>query len=184
MYWYKETEVWKEPILSKWVPQPLIDAASRRPTEFPDEENNLQEVVETAKELSDLGIPVSIGPHGQREGLGAHWELWSFQMGGMSNHEALKTGTINPAVALGLDNELGSITAGKLADLVILDANPLENIRNSKAISHVMIGGKLYDSDLRVIAGGEGGVDPFWFQRESGSAYTVGTKTETRGHGH
>ncbi|WP_265530494.1 amidohydrolase family protein [Sphingomicrobium marinum] len=183
MYWYKETNVWEEPILSKWVPQPLLDAASRRATTFPDEENNLQEVVETAKELSDLGVPVSIGPHGQREGLGAHWELWAFQMGGMTNHEALKTGTINPAVALGLDQHLGSITPGKLADLVILDQNPLDNIRNSTSITHVMLNGTLYDGDLQVVAGGTGGIEPFWFQEDAGSAYTVGGEADTHGHG-
>ncbi|MBI2251071.1 MAG: amidohydrolase, partial [Brevundimonas diminuta] len=87
-YWYQHTEVSKEPILSRWVPRPLIDARSRRPVQNPPEEDNLFSVAAAAKQVSDLGVPVSIGAHGQREGLGAHWDMWTFQRGGMSNMEA------------------------------------------------------------------------------------------------
>jgi imidazolonepropionase-like amidohydrolase len=96
----------------------------------PPEEDNVLSVAKQTKQVSDLGVPVSIGAHGQREGLGAHWDIWTFALGGMSNIEALRTGTINPARALGLDKDLGSLEPGKLADLVVLDDNPLENIRN------------------------------------------------------
>ena len=141
----------------------------------PPEEDNVISVARVANQISELGIPVSIGAHGQREGLGAHWDMWMFAIGGMSNLEALKAGTINPAKALGLDRELGSIEAGKLADLVVLDANPLENIRNSASVSMTMVGGRLFDSDLQIVAGGTGGFKPFWFHEQAGGAFTAGS---------
>ncbi|MEO6225705.1 MAG: amidohydrolase family protein [Sphingomicrobium sp.] len=178
-YWYQHTDVWKEPILSRWVPRPLLDARSRRRVMNPPEEDNLIANAITAKRISDLGVPVSIGAHGQREGLGAHWDMWSFVLGGMTPMESLKAGTINPARALGLDKDLGSLEPGKLADLVVLDANPLDNIRNSDSVAMTMVGGKLYDSNLRVVAGGTGGFRPFWFQEEAGGAFTAGATVGT-----
>jgi imidazolonepropionase-like amidohydrolase/Tol biopolymer transport system component len=183
-YWYQHTEVWKEPILAKWTPRPMIDARSRRPVMNPPEEDNLFSIAAVAKQVSDLGVPVSIGAHGQREGLGAHWDIWTFQRGGMSNHEALKTGTINPARALGLDKDLGSLEPGKLADLVVLDANPLENIRNSTSVSMTMAGGRLFDSNLQIVAGGQGGFRPFWFNEQAGGSYTAGATVGLPGEAH
>ena len=173
-YWYQHTKVWEEPILAKWTPRPMIDARSRRPVMTPPEEDNVISISKVAKQVSELGIPVSIGAHGQREGLGAHWDMWMFAIGGMSNLEALKTGTINPAKALGLDKDLGSLEPGKLADLVVLDDNPLENIRNSDHISMTMAGGRLFDSNLQIVAGGQGGFKPFWFNETAGGSYTAG----------
>ena len=174
-YWYQHTDVWKEPILSRWVPRPLLDARSRRPVKNPPEEDNIISNAIVARQVSELGVPVSIGAHGQREGLGAHWDMWSFALGGMKPMDVLRTGTINPARALGLDRDLGSLEPGKLADLVVLDANPLDNIRNSASVSMTMVGGKLLDSNLQVVAGGSGGFRPFWFQEQAGGAFTAGT---------
>ena len=65
-YWYQHTDVWKEPILSRWVPRRIIDARSRRRTMVPDDEQNSLSVAAIAKRIGDLGVPVSIGAHGQR----------------------------------------------------------------------------------------------------------------------
>ena len=90
---------------------------------------------------------MQLGAHGQLQGLGAHWELWMLQQGGMTPMEALRAATIDGARYLGLDGELGSLEKGKLADLIVLDRNPLENIRHSDSVSMVMSNGRLYDGE-------------------------------------
>ena len=102
----------------------------------PDDDFNHVLIAKGAKQILDAGGIVQLGAHGQLQGLGAHWELWMLQQGGMTNLEAIRSATINGARALGLDKELGSIEKGKLADLIVLDRNPLENIRNSESIAH------------------------------------------------
>jgi imidazolonepropionase-like amidohydrolase len=172
-HWYQHTPAWMEPIEAKWTPRGILDARARRPTMIPEDEDNLPSIARQAKAVSDLGIPVSIGAHGQREGLGAHWDIWGFALGGMSNMEALRTATINPARAHGLDRDLGSIQPGKLADLVVMDANPLENIRNTIRISYTMLDGTLYDTNLNSVAGGNFRIRPFWFDQSAGGSYSA-----------
>ncbi|HET7710216.1 MAG TPA: amidohydrolase family protein [Sphingomicrobium sp.] len=173
-YWYQHTEVWKEPILSRWVPRRILDARSRRRVMVPSEEFNLLSIASTAKKISDLGVPTSIGAHGQREGLGAHWDMWNFTLGGMTQHQALATATINPARAYGLDRDIGSIEQGKLADLVVLDANPLDNIRNTTSVRYTVANGVVYDGNLDQIAGGSRQRAPLWHEQSAGGAYSAG----------
>lgn len=93
------------------------------------------------------GGRVGLGSHGELQGLGVHWELWMMQSGGLSNLETLRAATIHGADAIGLAKDLGSLEVGKLADLQVLDRNPLTDIKNSNSIKYVMKNGRLYDGN-------------------------------------
>lgn len=148
-YWYQKTDVWKKDRLLKYTPRFVIDPRARHRTMSPDEEyeNGHILVSQSCKKLMDAGVCVNLGAHGQLQGLGAHWELWSLQQGGMSNMQALRCATMNGAKYLGMDADIGSLEKGKLADLIILDKNPLENILNSETVRYTMVNGRLFDCE-------------------------------------
>jgi imidazolonepropionase-like amidohydrolase/Tol biopolymer transport system component len=145
-YWYQHTNVWENERLLTFVPREIVDVRSRRRTMAPEDDFNHVRSARIAKALVDAGGHVQLGAHGQREGLGAHWEMWMMAQGGMTPMQALRAGTLDGARYIGLDRDLGSIEPGKLADLLVLDANPLENIRNSESIRYTMINGRLLDA--------------------------------------
>jgi imidazolonepropionase-like amidohydrolase len=118
----------------------------RRP-KAPHHHYNHINVAKVAKELQDLGVKVNSGGHGQREGLAMHWEMWMMAQGGMSPIEALRTATIAPAQTLGLDSQIGSIKAGKLADLIVIDGDVSKDIRISDKVTYTMINGRLYNAE-------------------------------------
>ncbi len=97
--------------------------------------------------LVEAGGRVGLGSHGEVQGLGTHWELWMMASGGMDPHDALRAATLHSADAIGLSGDLGSLEVGKLADLQILDENPLDDIENSTSIRWVMKNGRLYEAD-------------------------------------
>jgi imidazolonepropionase-like amidohydrolase len=112
----------------------------------PEEDFNVIKAAKVATELQRAGVPVNLGAHGQREGLAAHWEMWTLVMGGMTPMEAIRSATLNGAKYLGLDKDVGSLEVGKLADLMVVDGNPVADIRQSDRLTHVMINGRLYDT--------------------------------------
>ncbi|MGI8943536.1 MAG: amidohydrolase family protein, partial [Qipengyuania sp.] len=101
----------------------------------------------------------------QQSGIAAHWELWSSERGGMSPVEALRAGTIESARSLGMERDIGSLETGKLADLVILGADPSQDIRNSDDIERVMLGGRLYDArTMNEVETGDSRRLPYWWE--------------------
>ncbi len=148
-YYYQRDNVWENEKLLTFTPRGIIDGRSRHRTMVPQKEyeNGHILVSETANALSKAGVKVNMGAHGQIQGLGAHWETWMLAAGGMSNHEALKAATINGAEYIGAGNDIGSLKKGKLADILILSENPLEDIENTQSIEKVMVNGRLYDAN-------------------------------------
>lgn len=147
-YWYQHTNVWEKDRLLSFTPRAVVDARARHRTMIPEEEyvNGHILTSQSLNKLQTAGVNINLGAHGQLQGLGAHWELWMLQQGGMSNHQALKCATINGAKYLGMDHQIGSLKPGKLADLIILDANPLENIQHTEQVKYTMVNGRLYDA--------------------------------------
>lgn len=169
-YWYSNTKVWENERLLTYVPRALVDARSRRRMKVEEEDWGHIENAKATKRLLDAGTKVGLGAHGQLQGLGPHWELWMFVQGGMTPMEAIRSATLSGAEYLGFDADIGSLEPGKLADLIVMDKNPLENIRNSEFIKYVMLNGRLYDAATMNEVGGkqrkretfywEGGMDP------------------------
>lgn len=114
---------------------------------FRDEEYVFPQLAGDATRILRAGGRLGIGSHGQLQGLGYHWELWAMASGGMTAHEALRVATAIGAQAIGLQDDVGSLEVGKLADLLVLAKDPLADLRNTNTLTHVMKNGRLYDAN-------------------------------------
>jgi imidazolonepropionase-like amidohydrolase/Tol biopolymer transport system component len=173
-YWYQNTNVWENQKLQYYNAPGQIDARSRRRPMASNDDYFFVTVSQAAKKLNDRGTLVNTGAHGQQDGIAEHWEIWMMQMGGMSNHQALRAATLNGARSLGLDKDVGSLETGKLADLIVLDANPLTDIKNTQSIRYVMVNGRMYDVSNMAQLGNhpKAAPAPFWRENANTAAQT------------
>ena len=144
-YFYERYDIHDDAKVRRFLPHEEIDQRAERRTWFRDNQYVFPRIAASAAAILRAGGNVGMGCHGQLDGLGCHWELWAMTGGGMTPREALKVGTIDGAYGIGMEQDLGSLEPGKLADLIVLDANPLEDIHNTVKIRYVMKNGRLYD---------------------------------------
>lgn len=163
-YWYEVDDLWRHPRLNSFLPPHKLHQTHRR-QKAPLEDYNHIRVAEIAKQVVRDGGLVQAGGHGQLNGIDTHWELWSFVQGGMTPIESLRCGTINGAKYLGLDDDIGSLEVGKLADLVVIERgfDPTEEIRHSEKVELVMINGRLFRAETMQEIGGQQQPAPKFF---------------------
>ena len=146
-YWFTRMNPHDDEKLNRFTPHHIIDQKTKRRNWFRDEEFNFDEVAASALKIQRAGGKIGMGSHGQLDGLGYHWEMWSFAAGNATPMEVLKAATIDGAHIIGHEQEVGSLEPGKFADLVILNSDPREDIKNTTDIHRVMMNGRLYNDD-------------------------------------
>lgn len=144
---YARHDVWTKPRLQRYTSPGRLEARGRyRTLLVPEEDWHHVRLASTAWELAQRGVRVNLGAHGQLQGLGPHWELWALGEGGFDRYEALRAATANGADYLGL-SDIGRLTEGRLADLIVIDGNPLERLEDTEHIELVVKGGVVYDPE-------------------------------------
>ncbi len=145
---YESTEVHDNPRLNRFTPHNVLDGKTkRRPFWFRKDEYSYPLMAQQAAKIQRAGGWVGVGSHGQLQGLGYHWEMWALASGGMKPIEVLRAATRDGAEMIGAGQDLGTLQPGKLADLVVLDKNPLENIKNTNTVRWVMKNGELFEGE-------------------------------------
>lgn len=145
-YWRARTDLEKDPKTAYFTPADLLYRQARRRPLIIAEDYITADIARGVRDVVRAGGRAGLGSHGQQDGIAAHWELWMLQSGDMTPMEALRIATIYGAESIGYGADLGSIEKGKLADLVVLNSNPLTNIHNSTDIKYVVKNGEIYEA--------------------------------------
>jgi Tol biopolymer transport system component len=143
-YFFQSSDLWKDKKLARWTPWLELLPQTRRRELRPDTDYSFPLLAQGVADVVAAGGHGAIGGHGQQHGIGSQWEIWA-TASATGPMGALEIASLDGAWFLGMQQDLGSIEVGKIADLVILNSNPLDNIRNTADIQSVMKGGRLYD---------------------------------------
>lgn len=145
-YFFQESDVWKDKKQQTWMPWRQVIPHTRRRVLRPETDYSFPFIAQGMADVIAEGGYGAIGSHGQMHGIGSHWEIWMVEsaMGPMG---ALEVASLHGAYFLGAEQDLGSIEVGKLADLIVLNSNPLDDIRNTTDMRYVIQGGIVYDAD-------------------------------------
>ncbi len=146
-FFRQNTNLHDDAKLRRFTAHEDLDRRTRRRLLALDDDYRFVQAAQAAAAIIRGGGYAVLGGHGEQQGLSTHWELWIFNMGGLSPHEALRAGTLSAAECLGMQADLGSLEPGKLADLVVLNSNPLDNIRKSTDVFYVMKNGELFEGE-------------------------------------
>jgi Tol biopolymer transport system component len=144
-YWFQSSDVWKDAKQRRWFPWRALVPQTRIRWLRPETDYNYPLVAQAMADVIAEGGWGAIGSHGEHHGIASHWEVW-MGASALGSHGALEVASLHGARFLGMDKDLGSIEVGKLADLMVLNSNPLDNIRNTLDARYVMKGGHLYDA--------------------------------------
>lgn len=174
-YFFQMSDVWKDAKEQRWIPWRQLIPHMRRRMMRPVTDYHFGVQAQGVADIIANGGYGAIGSHGQAHGIGSHWEVWMLAsaLGPMG---ALEVASVHGAHFLGADKDLGSLEPGKIADLMVLNANPLEDIHNTANIAMVMKSGKLYDANT---------LDEIWPEQKTfGTYYWVNVdelRNDTRG---
>jgi len=146
-YFYTRESPHRDPKLRRFMPANAIAGRTLRTQWFMDEEFTFPQLAAQAAKIIRAGGRVGVGAHGQLQGLGYHWEMWALAAGGLQPMEVLTAATRHGAEIIGVAEDLGTVSTGKLADLVILAEDPRADIRNTNSLRFVVKNGELYDAD-------------------------------------
>ncbi len=174
-FWYEHDDLWQHERLKTFIPPHVLNPRSRRREKSPLEDYNHIRVAEIAKQVVDDGGLVQAGGHGQLNGICTHWEMWSFVQGGMTPLQSLQCGTLNGAKYIGLDGDLGSLEAGKLADILVMEAgaDPTVRIRDSERVQLTIANGRIFDSQTMTELNSQHSPDFFWKHAGNGISYPL-----------
>jgi Tol biopolymer transport system component/imidazolonepropionase-like amidohydrolase len=167
-YWRSKMNIHDDPKVMRFTPHEQVDSVARRRVLLFDEEYTFPIIAKGVADVFREGGHVALGSHGEQQGIGAHWELWMLQSGGMTPWQTLYSATMHGAESIGLEKEVGSLEPGKLADILVLNSNPLDDIHNSRDLKYVIKNGVVYSADtLDEVWPAQKAFPPFFWQKDN-----------------